>query len=188
MSQNPPQVTDEGDRKESREPTPETVEEALERARTHALLTAREALLTTRALLDAVSLAFGEHHAELPTTLSGLAAGLDRLTHRLEGSSSDAWGSLLETLLDAVDSEITRWERRSLTDTDARAVLRAFLGVREALWEFGLRRSETSRSRDDATRAPARAPVAEPPPAFDGLGVPDETAAPPITKLRAQGS
>ncbi|MGH7286571.1 MAG: hypothetical protein ACREI8_00945, partial [Myxococcota bacterium] len=37
---------------------------------------------------------------------------------------------------------IARWEERARQDGEARAVLRAFLGVRELLWEFGIRRPD----------------------------------------------
>jgi len=39
----------------------------------------------------------------------------------------------------ALDAEIARWEKRAAADGDARAVLRAFLGLRELLWEVGVR-------------------------------------------------
>jgi hypothetical protein len=55
----------------------------------------------------------------------------------------------------ALDAEIARWEASSRDDPEARAVLRAFLGVREILWEVGLR----PLTRDGAG---ARGPSARP--------------------------
>jgi hypothetical protein len=64
----------------------------------------------------------------------------------------------MNAVLQALDQEITRWQERSLTDVEARAVLRTFLGLREILWEFGVRPSETSEPRAP-TRATSRAPA-----------------------------
>ena len=56
--------------------------------------------------------------------------------------------------------EIERWEARSARDPDARAVLRAFLGLRELLWELGLRSDAKaepeSGNRRDSPPRPAR--------------------------------
>ena len=42
-------------------------------------------------------------------------------------------------ILDALETEIARWESLSRQDEEARSVLRAFLGLREFLWEMGIR-------------------------------------------------
>ena len=65
-----------------------------------------------------------------------MAETLDRLRSWLEAEHE---GPLMAAVLDALDGEITRWEGRSRTDPEARPVLRAFLGVREILWEITAR-------------------------------------------------
>jgi hypothetical protein len=141
---------------------PATAGEAFERARAHGRAAAAELLLCLGSLLDAASLAASGTPAAagalapLAQTLSGLASDLGR----------DARGadSLLAALTHALDAEIARWEARSLEDPDARAVLRAFLGLREILWELGLRRPEASaREPERPARDPARpGPAARP--------------------------
>jgi hypothetical protein len=117
----------------------ETAEEALTRAGTHARSALAESLRALEALLDAASLATSGEPAEtrrligpLSRTLSGLASGL-------EGDARDGARTLLAAVAEALDAEIARWELRARDDADARAVLRAFLGLRELLWEFGVR-------------------------------------------------
>ena len=56
-----------------------------------------------------------------------------------------------------LDAEIARWENCSKDNADARAVLRAYLGVREVLWELGLRRPERS-DEPGAASGPPRKP------------------------------
>jgi hypothetical protein len=63
---------------------------------------------------------------------------------------------LLSALAEALDAEIARWEARARDDAEARAVLRAFLGVRELLWELGLRRRDSAPAGPEAER---RAPT-----------------------------
>jgi hypothetical protein len=147
-----------------REPTfrkaPADTAEALERARQHARSAASEAVAALHALLDAAALAT----SGLPSDANGLLAPLARLLEGLsEGlaPASDAMSApLLTALAEALDAEIARWELRARDDAEARAVLRAFLGVRELLWELGLRRRES----------PAGAPDAAPRPPAPGAG------------------
>ena len=47
----------------------------------------------------------------------------------------------------ALQVEIDRWEKRSAEDDSARPVLRAFLGLRELLWELGIRGDAGSKER-----------------------------------------
>ena len=121
--------------------TPADVKEALERARRHGRAAAAEGMAAVRALLDAASLGISGEPSDSHAGLASLARGLDELAASLGGESSDRSSPMVEAILDALDSEIRRWEMRSAGDMEARAVLRAFLGVREILWEFGLRRS-----------------------------------------------
>lgn len=143
--------------RETRSAPPSTLPEALGRAREHARAAAAEALLCAEALLDAAALAASGTSsresgalAPLARTLAGLAADL----------RPDAGGaeSLLTALTQALDAEIARWEARSTEDPDARAVLRAFLGLREILWELGLRAPDAgAREARRTSRGPAPA-------------------------------
>jgi len=139
---------------------PATVEQALARAREHGRLAAAEVLIAVQALLDAAALAGSgrptrEHRqlAPLARMLEGLAADLAR--RRGEGPEP-----LLASIAEALDVEIARWEKRAHDDLDARAVLRAFLGLREILWEFGVRagpkRAQTRRAGPRVQRVPVQ--------------------------------
>jgi hypothetical protein len=121
------------------EAPPATLEEALARAREHGRLALAETLTAIQALLDAAALAgsgrpLQAHHqfASLARVLEGLASDLGR-------RGGDSPEPLLASIAEALDIEIARWEKRAGDDPDARAVLRAFLGLREILWEFGVR-------------------------------------------------
>lgn len=123
-------------------PRPETAAEALGRARVHAATAASEAIAALEALLDAATLASGEAPAlaRARSTIVELLRGLRALVEP-EGAREGA--ELADALLGALDAEIERWEARSREapeDGDARAVLRAFLGVREVVWELRSRR------------------------------------------------
>jgi hypothetical protein len=52
-------------------------------------------------------------------------------------------------IAEALDAEIARWEERAKHDADARSVLRAFLGLREVLWELGVRASFAQRAEGE---------------------------------------
>lgn len=133
---------------------PETVEEALARARRHGRAAVAEALAATHALLDAASLATSGRPSEAQRFLAPLAKALQDLSRSLAGDADPRAASLLTALADALDAEIGRWEARAdAGDPDARAVLRTFLGVRELLWELGVRRPP---DRPRPTRARAR--------------------------------
>lgn len=124
----------------------ETVGDALARARKHARAAVAESVAALHALLDAGSLA----------TLGSPAAGgalspVADVMGRLEGwlaADTRREGALFDAMLDALDGEIGRWEQRSRTDPDARTVLRAFLGVRELLWELGRQGPDVGAAED----------------------------------------
>jgi len=59
--------------------------------------------------------------------------------------------ALTEPFATALEAEIKRWEKRSQTDPDARLVLRAFLGLRELLWELGMRHDPAPTSERSST-------------------------------------
>jgi hypothetical protein len=115
------------------------VQEALGRARRHARAALAEAVATLRALLDAASLAGAGVPSDEQRRLSGLAATLDALAAQIAPDGAAEGPPLLGAVYEALDDEIERWEERSRDDPDARPVLRAFLGLREILWELGVR-------------------------------------------------
>jgi hypothetical protein len=135
---------------------PRSAGEALARAREHARLAAAEGLAAFRLLLDAGALATAGTPSAEVDGLAGLTARLAELDAALrEGTSANA---LVGALAAALDTEIGRWEERSADDAEARAVLRAFLGLRELLWELGVRapahRGEAPRARGAEDGAP----------------------------------
>jgi len=136
--------------------SPVDAAEALALARQHARCAASEAVAAVHALLDAAALAT----SGLPSEANGVLAPLARLLESLsEGLAPDAEAMsapLLTALAEALDAEIARWEARARDDAEARAVLRAFLGVRELLWELGLRRRDSAPAGPEAER---RAPT-----------------------------
>lgn len=157
----------------SRNRPADSVEEALSRASSHARNALSEAVAACRALLDAVSLLAIDQPAQSNSRLASLARILENLEARISpaGRSADPVSeSLLQALAEALDAEITRWEGRASHDREARAVLRAFLGMREILWEMGIR-----------TQAP-------PPPASETHreGTPFERNAEPVQPVRLQ--
>jgi hypothetical protein len=121
--------------------SPRTVPEALARARRHARAALAEAVAALRALLDAASLAGAGVPSDEQRRLSGLAAALDALAAQIAPDGPGEGPPLLAAVYEALDDEIERWEERSRDDADARPVLRAFLGLREILWELGVRPS-----------------------------------------------
>ncbi len=116
----------------------ESPAEALGRARVHARNAAFEAIAALRALLDAAALGISAQPAEQHRVFAKLARALDDLSERFS-SGNIATSEMSFLILQALDAEIARWEGRSQDDPNARAVLRAFLGMREILWEFGIR-------------------------------------------------
>jgi len=132
--------------------SPADVAEALARARQHARSAASEAISALHALLDAAALAASGLPSDASRLLAPLAQLLESLSQGLAPDSDAVSAPLLAALADALDAEIARWEARARDDAEARAVLRAFLGVRELLWELGLRR------RERAQEAPGAAP------------------------------
>jgi hypothetical protein len=139
------------------DPAPKSVGEAFARARDHARLAAAEAVAAFRALLDAAALAAsGAPSGEL-AGLAGLSERLAELDASLRAGTPGA-NALVGALAAALDAEIARWEERSADDGEARAVLRAFLGLRELLWELGVRTPAQRSERPRARSAPPAAP------------------------------
>jgi hypothetical protein len=128
------------------------LEAALARSRGHARAALSEALACLRALLDAASLAThgvpAEGHGLLRRLATALADAAEGLAPEVDGTE------IIDAVAAALDEEIARWEVRAEGDPDARAVLRAFLGVRELLWELGIRRDRGTRARGPAVARP----------------------------------
>jgi hypothetical protein len=137
------------------------VEEALARARRHARAAAGEGLEAVRALLDAAALATPGVPAGAQRLLSLASDALEELAATLGAEDRAAQASLGRALNEALDTEIARWEARARDDTEARAVLRAFLGLRELLWEASAPQGGT-RTRAGLTALAAWARVAQP--------------------------
>lgn len=142
--------------REGSEPAPETVGEALARARKHGRAATAEALATVRALIDAASLAASGRPSEANRLLGPLAKLLEGLGDELGHDAGEGSSQILDSIAAAIDDEIALWEERARDDTEARTVLRAFLGLREILWEFGVRRSGGPEDAD--SEATARRP------------------------------
>jgi hypothetical protein len=130
-------------------------EEALQRARAHLHQATLEGLEAARALLEVGLHTSGLADASGDSLLENLQHSLESLiTGIRENASFVLPRALAEPLAAALESEIKRWEHRSQTDPDARPVLRAFLGLRELLWELGLGRD--AKPSDSARAGPRR--------------------------------
>lgn len=138
-------------------PTPA---EALADARLHALRGLGEMILAARALLDAASLAMNHQPASDSALFAPLAEMLEEWAQTLGHR-----GDMGPLILDALEAEIRRFEARSVDDEEARLVLRAFLGLREFLWELGVRPSakETGSASDGYASQATTDPLADAP-------------------------
>lgn len=119
------------------------VDQAITRARVHVGNAARESVAAIAAILEAGGRASGLD----PEQTERLAAQVARRFEEQVGLLRDGAlfpASLSKPLEEALAREIERWEKRSQRDPDARAVLRAFLGLRELLWELGLARDPSA--------------------------------------------
>ncbi len=140
------------------------LEQGLRRAREHLGRATLEMVEAARALLDASLRATGLHSVA-PDSLAGeIGRNLDALLSSLRaGGPFQLPSALADPLSEALEAEIERWEARSKTDVDARPVLRAFLGLRELLWELGLRPPAEPRSpHATKPRDPAQPASGEP--------------------------
>jgi hypothetical protein len=132
---------------------PESAEQALARAATHARASAAELVAALRALVDAASLA-ASGAPGAAGRLAPIAMVLDELQALV--SPELGGGALAAAIAEALDAEIARWEERGRDDPDARAVLRAFLGLRELLWEMGVRPAANGGAPGARSRGGAR--------------------------------
>ncbi len=139
---------------------PETLDQALARSLGHAGNSASEAVLVLRALMDALSIDLVDktvaEHAEPDSPLAKMSEGLETWADALRIGSKNPSREAIDALLDALDHQIWQWEAKSRNDDDARGVLRAFLGIREIVWELGMalggRPSETKAKRGGKPR------------------------------------
>jgi hypothetical protein len=134
------------------------VQEAIDRARSHLRAALRESVEVSRALVDAALRAGGLDDASREGLAGEVRAALDDWIGALERDETFRMpAALIEPLEQALQAEIERWEKRSASDESARPVLRAFLGLRELLWEMGVRPAtsddgaEQDTERDEAT-------------------------------------
>ena len=113
---------------------------------------------------------------------SCLAELLDEQSARFATGEGAVPASVMNAILEALDQEIERWERQAGEDPDARAVLRTFLGLREILWEFGLRRDSPSRGSGSTSRPRSK-------PARKNPGELEDKARPPrrVQRVDVQG-
>jgi hypothetical protein len=153
------------------------VQDAIERARVHLRLAIRESLEASRALVDAALLATGTDETSRAGLAGEVRSALDSWIATLDQDRAFRMpAAFADTLEQALQAEIDRWEQRSAQDASARPVLRAFLGLRELLWELGLRRGETqhppSSGSDRAQSSPHR---------DEAMDMQDETASPDRT-------
>jgi hypothetical protein len=138
-------------------PPPRNVEEALDRARRHGLAALAEGSEALRALIDAASLAATGASSEAHGAVAPALAWLHDLAERARAGAGRPGAVWTDAVAEALDDEIERWEERGRRDPEARAVLRAFLGVRELLWEFGLRPAQAdTREPSPRQREPLR--------------------------------
>jgi hypothetical protein len=136
---------------------PESAAEAVARARRHAHAAIAEALAAARALLDASSLALSGEASASNALLGPIARILEGLRAEFdENAATGEAATLLRSIAEALDAEIARWEARAETDPEARAVLRAFIGLRELLWEFGIRRKSDADESGETSKRAAR--------------------------------
>lgn len=133
------------------------VDQAIARARVHVGNAARESVAAIAAILEAGGRASGLDPEQTERLATEVARRFEAQVGRLrEGALFPS--SLEKPLAEALAREIERWEKRSQRDPDARAVLRAFLGLRELLWELGL-----AREPEPGDPSPNRPPPDSPP-------------------------
>jgi hypothetical protein len=131
---------------------PSSPSEALAEARVHARRAAAEAAAALRALLDAATLAAQGEPAGA-SRLAPLAEALEQLSAWLHPEGESDADAVLRALAGGLDAEIARWEAKSREDPEARSVLRAFLAVREVLWELGSRFASKNGAAAEAPQA-----------------------------------
>jgi hypothetical protein len=152
----------------------EELDEAVSRARAHLLSAWTEGIEAAQALLEAAGIATDRAGStsgratrpSAPPASDPLRAGLDDLMSALRRAGLlQPPPALMQSVSEALEHEIRRWEARSRNDPDARLVLRAFLVLRELSWELGMGRGTPDGERatppmDAAARPTAAEPAA----------------------------
>jgi hypothetical protein len=135
-------------------------EEALQRARAHLQQATLEGLEAARALVEAAMYTSGLAGASADSLVGNVQRSLADLIAALRENGTFILPAVLaEPLAAALEAEIKRWEQRSRVDPDARPVLRAFLGLRELLWELGMRREPPPKGRRSPSSSESRNPA-----------------------------
>ncbi len=138
-------------------------DEAVGRARQHLRRATLEGLEAATALLEAASSVSGTGPATEGIS-ADLLRGIERILHGLRSNGRFAFPEAVTgPLEEALAREIARWEMRSKSDQAARPVLRAFLGLRELLWELGMRTTQAASSQTDSTASSTNAPSGDRP-------------------------
>jgi len=94
-----------------------------------------------RALVDAAALTAGGRPSEASRVFGPIAKLLDGFAEELSRGGDGRSTEFLASIAAAIDAEVAHWEARARDDAEARTVLRAFLGLREVLWEIGVKPS-----------------------------------------------
>ena len=138
-------------------------DEAVGRAREHLRRATLEGLEAATALLEAAS-SVSRTGPATEGISADLLRGIERILHGLRSNGRFAFPEAVTgPLEEALAREIARWEIRSKSDQAARPVLRAFLGLRELLWELGMRTTQTASSQTDSTASSTNAPSGDGP-------------------------
>ena len=128
-------------------------DQAIARARVHVGNAARESVAAIAAILEAGGRASGLDPEQTERLAAEVARRFEAQVGRLREGAIFPSG-LAKPLEEALAREIERWEQRSERDPDARAVLRAFLGLRELLWELGLRADSPGAPEEPTAQRP----------------------------------
>lgn len=155
-SQSQSQSESEWTRTQRRAGASATPEEALAKALQHARSAISEILQALGHLIDATALATTSQDSSAREWLDMAQRALGSLGSALDERSKSNDAQAIDAVLDALDQEIQRWQAQAETSPEARAVLRAYLGLREILWEFGFRRSPKATHTKQTTRDKAQ--------------------------------
>ena len=138
-------------------------DEAVGRAREHLRRATLEGLEAATALLEAASSVSGTGPATEGLS-ADLLRGIERILHGLRSHGRFAFPDAITVPLEeALSQEIARWEMRSKSDPAARPVLRAFLGLRELLWELGMRTTHAASDQPSSTGSAKNTPPGDGP-------------------------
>ncbi|MEE3326049.1 MAG: hypothetical protein VX252_01805 [Myxococcota bacterium] len=116
----------------------QSVEEALAQSRKHARMALSEVLRSISYLIDAAALGLGAgQNPILDSGWTSLVGAIDETARKLAGVQiHSTQEDRVAEILAALELEISRWEDRAHRDTHAQAVLLAFTGLREMIWEI----------------------------------------------------